>query len=341
SAPGAPKRTAAPETPAPAQPSTPLQPGGAVQPGPAAPAGAVAAAGGGQPGPVAPTAVQPQAVKPQATKARPVAKKAPSTRQMNPGDKVCGQCGEGNDPSRKFCRRCGGSLVEAAVFQLPWYKALWRRLFTKKQRQAGDRPKMRRRAIGGHGGWLTRAIGTIIVLAIIAVAVLSFVGPWHKSLHAREVRYYHDVVGQVHPTYNQFFAHAATATSSAAGHPPINAIDGELNTSWQSAGTVTGQSLTVQFAQATNVAKIGLHIGDQDTPQSYETEPRPEKIQLVFQGAKTVTKTLTVTDSASFQTFSVSADGATSVTFNIQSVYAATGSGQNISIAEIEFFTKS
>ena len=52
----------------------------------------------------------------------------PPTRR-HPGDLICGQCGEGNDPVRHFCRRCGNSLDEAIAVRLPWYRRFFHRLF--------------------------------------------------------------------------------------------------------------------------------------------------------------------------------------------------------------------
>lgn len=314
---------------------------GPTQPTGASGGSAAPAPSGPSTGPVAPTAVQPQAVKPSATRTRPPAKKAAPAREINPGDKVCGQCGEGNDPIRRFCRRCGASLVEATVFKLPWYKALWRRLTHRKQRQAGDRPKMRRRAFGGAGGWVGRLVAGIVVLAVLVLVVLSLVGPAHKHLRKTESRYYHDVIGVVHPTYNPLFARDASASSSAPGHPASNLISGQKNDSWQSNGKTTGQFVVVNFAQAGNVAKVGFDIGDQDTPQAFQTEPRPSKLKLVFGGPHHEQKTVNLRDVPGFQTFTVSTKDVTGVTIFVEGVYPATGPGQNVSIAQVEFFTKS
>ena len=42
--------------------------------------------------------------------------KVPTSRDLRPGDLVCSECGEGNDPSRKFCGRCGSFLANATAF---------------------------------------------------------------------------------------------------------------------------------------------------------------------------------------------------------------------------------
>jgi hypothetical protein len=267
--------------------------------------------------------------------------KAAPTRVINPGDKICGQCGEGNDPVRRFCRRCGASLEEAAVFTLPWYKRAWRRLTTKKQRQAGDRPRNRRRAVGGSGpGWLTSWVTRIVVLAIIVFAILANVGPAKKPIRHRLSVWYHDVAGVVHAKYNPVHALRATATSSAADHPPILLIDGASNTSWQANKAGAGQTIDIKFAGATNIDKIGFLIGDTDTPQAYLTEPRPQTIQVIFNGTDPYSQTIQLKDTASFQTFGAHAKHADTMIIKIESVFPSS-QGANTSIAEVEFFAKS
>jgi hypothetical protein len=288
--------------------------------------------------------VQPEAVKPVAVKARPAPKsKVASSREVNPGDLICGQCAEGNDPARKFCRRCGASLQQAVVFSLPWYSRMWRKLTTRRTRQAGDRPRARRRAIGGAGpGWLTSWVTRIIVLAIVVVVILTFVGPWSHSLKHRFSRWYHDVKNVVSTSYTPIHPLSAGATSSAPGHGAALAIDGASNTSWQTGarGNGTGQTLGINLAAATNVDKIGFLIGDTDTPQAYVTEPRPELVRVTFAGPHPYTKDITLKDVGTFQTFTVKAKDATSLRITIDAVYPS-AQGTHAAITEVELFKKS
>jgi hypothetical protein len=265
------------------------------------------------------------------------------TRVINPGDLICGQCGEGNDPARKFCRRCGASLVKAEVFTAPWYRQLWLRLTTRKTRQAGERPKVRRRMIGGAGpGWLTSWVTKLILIAVVALVVLTFIGPWHHSLRHTANRWYHDVVGAVHPTYNAVSLVSATATSSAPGHPADLAIDGKSNTSWQSAGVGSGvgQALAIKIDGPINVDKVGFLNGDDDVPGAFLSQPRPETVKLAFAGQHPFTKTITLKNTASFQTHSVSAKGSVALTITIMSVYPSSQGGKNVAITEVELFSK-
>ncbi len=334
----------------------------AAPPSPAAPvtpAGAAHTAGTAevpvQPGATQPGAMQPEAVKPTAVKARPAprAKAAPG-RVVNPGDLVCGQCGEGNDPGRKFCRRCGASLQRASVFALPWYQRWWRRLTTRKTRAAGDRPRNRRRAIGGSGpGWLTSGFLKVLGVAIVLGVLLTIMGPWRDNLRHDVSHDYHRIFNDVHPKYNPVHPFAATATSAARLHPAANAIDGAVNTSWQTntapkakpgskAKTSTdgvGQSLSIRLAAAGNLDEIGFLNGDQDTSSSYLTQPRPKKVHVTAVGAHPYSKDLTLKDSATFQTFTIKATDASSLTITIDSVYPS-DQGTDAAIAEVELFVK-
>lgn len=349
-----------PAQPAQPPPAVPVKPSQPAQPPRAAaplqpPGSSPEAAAATQPG--AATPVQPGAVKPGAVKERALKNPAP-TRVINPGDLICGQCGEGNDPERKFCRRCGGSLRSAAVFRLPWYRRLWRALTTGKTRTAGERPKLRRRIIGGTGGWLAGPVKAVLGVVVAALVVLSFVGPWHKSLHQTESRYYHDVANLIHPTFSPVHPVSATATSTLNGFPPTAVIDGAINTHWATgpANNGVGATLTLGLASPTNIDRIGFLDGDQDTTSTFLMEPVPETLKVVFvqslpektaQGTTTshdvpYTKTFTLKDETNFQAFTVAAKSVTSIQITIESVYPPSGSkNHNASIAEVELFEKS
>ena len=80
----------------------------------------------------------PEAQRPQTPLPRPKVAKQPPSRKINPGDLVCGGCGEGNDPERNYCRRCGTPLAEATVARTRWFRRRPKR--SKKVVAAGDRP---------------------------------------------------------------------------------------------------------------------------------------------------------------------------------------------------------
>ena len=98
--------------------------------------------GAAQPGAQTPEAMKPQVAKKQAK----VIQKTKPTRRLKPGDLICGECGEGNPPARKFCSRCGTSLEAAKLVKKKW----WQKLIPKrkvKTLEVGERP-----GVGGVKG---------------------------------------------------------------------------------------------------------------------------------------------------------------------------------------------
>ena len=108
---------------------------------------------------------QPAAPAPKARR-RPVAPPEP----LDPGDLICGNCGMGNRPTRKFCRRCGTDLAEAEVARVPW----WRRLC-----QADEAGQGGRQPSEGAGGATvpTRLVALLGVLAVLGVGAYLLRGP--------------------------------------------------------------------------------------------------------------------------------------------------------------------
>ena len=189
---GTPAQTSPAAAQPPAQPPAPVQPA-ARPPVAAAPVAAT---------PVTPT--QPAARPPQAVPDDQPASRQPTAvvqprprptttveqRVAQPGDRICGSCGEANDPTRKFCRRCGAGLGEARIVAekpLPW----WRRIFRRgpkapKQYAAGERigtmaPGSASAGGGGVAGLVRKGlkVRNLVGLAlglIVAVGIFGYVG---------------------------------------------------------------------------------------------------------------------------------------------------------------------
>jgi hypothetical protein len=269
----------------------------------------------------------------------------PKAEVINPGDLICGECGVGNGPERKYCRSCGAPLHHAEVFTLPWYRRLWRMLTRRKAHAAGERPHAPHRAIRSGGkGWLSSSVMRIVALALVVGAVLYAVGPLRHPVDSTV----DTVVEWIHPTYVRVYPVSASATSSAPGHPPKLAIDNVSNTSWQtgSQGDGAGDVLRLNLAPPADIDKIGFLSGDSDDlPGSFLTEPRPRAVlvELVTTrpgGTSSVitTKVLALTNSPNFQTYTVPGQAVSAVVLKILTVWPSKGS--NAAIAEVEPFTK-
>ena len=167
-------RTEVPDAPPPTEPTgdpdpspTEREAASPATAGGAAPAGAEALVVRVPPppndtGPRKPDAVKPGRPAPRAPR-RPVAR---DREPLNPGDLVCGSCGAGNKPTRKFCRRCGNDLAEAEVAKIPW----WRRVFRRRPKEAakvGTRPGSK----SGTASGVSRRM--VVLIAVTALVVIG------------------------------------------------------------------------------------------------------------------------------------------------------------------------
>jgi hypothetical protein len=290
---------------------------------------------------------RPEAVKPGRTRVRRPAPVTSPAEVLNPGDLVCGQCGAGNDPTRRFCRRCGTSLVVAAVVpRPPWY----RRLFHRRPRakpEAGSRPGpagsgRRDQSLATRGRYAflkarstAGKVGRILaLLAVLGVAGLSL-GPWREA--AGDL--FHRVERVVSPDYEAVRPAAVAATSELGDHPARAVIDQVSNSYWAegAAGTGAGQGLTFTFDGPVDLDRVGFLNGASAEPEDFVTQPRLREVQLLFDDGTTAS--ITLKDDADFQQHGIGAKGVTTVQLQIVSVYPSLD-GSAASLAEVEFFRK-
>lgn len=290
------------------------------------------------PGRVSPTAMQPAAPKRPTRPVAPVRRKA----DLRPGDLVCGDCGEGNDPARRFCRRCGHSLAEAVAVKVSWWRRLWRWLKRprKKTLEAGDRPSRwskgtkRKRSGSGVGRGLRRIMMILIPLLVLA----GFVGPFKPSVRGVARRVSGPVLDRIRPPQDPVRPTLATASSTAPGHDPLSAIDGVRTTHWSEGapGDGEGQGLILTFDEPVDINRMGFTLGGSSEPDDFQSHPRPKEVHLVFSDGST--KDITLKDKADFQRIAVKARDVTTVQVQIVSVYRSLQGSSECSFAEIELF---
>ena len=316
----------------------------------AAPAPEPVLAGVGTPTPAQATAATPPAneplsrrptsVAPAIARPRPGPRTTEQPTRRHPGDLICGQCGEGNEPTRHFCRRCGSELAEAVAVQLPWYRRLMNRLFGSGHREAGWRPNR----VGGPNvtGMLGRVI-RIAIAALVVLAVLAFllVPPFHDAAVSRITTTVTSVRKIVHPNYDPVHPVGASATTSTSGHLPSLAIDTFTNTYWAASASDKAPVLVVRFSGPVDLAQIGITSGASGTaPQdSFPAQPRPHQVHLVFSNGYTTDVSLADSNTSQFN--AIDARQVTSVEIHVMSVYGAIGaSPSSVAITEVEFKTK-
>jgi zinc-ribbon domain len=291
-----------------------FQPG--IQPGP--PSEALS----GQPAPLKPTEPVPR---------RRRYADSPQPSPPSPGDLICGQCGTGNVPTRRFCNRCGAALAEATVVPTPW----WRRLLprrTRKVPKSGDRP--RRRASRGP---LSRAFRVLrwglvllLVLAGLAYVLAPGVRSWANPSIATVTRKAQSIFK---PVYVPVRPVEVSASGELPDHPARAASDGFTTTHWALPEGGSESILVFRFERPVNLKRAIVHSGASD---DFQATHRPERLHLVFSTGQTTDLTLVDTPDQQIHGLPGS-EGATSVEIHIVSLYHAI-SGPNLALTEIEFF---
>jgi hypothetical protein len=350
-----------PVQPPPATPAPPVQPP-AQRPGPAQPAArkpataavpVAAAVVATPPPPPLPPPDQPAARKPEAVKPgpeRPRAAARPAQQETpppNPGDLVCGNCGIGNDPARKFCRRCGQSLATATIAvapRIPWYRRIFGGGRTARAAAAGERPKsMRKDGKTGGGIRIGRLFSTgfqVILLAVVIGAVAGYLlVPGFKDAVNGAISSVREMVSP--PADPVSTAGKATGPSSK-DHPAQLAFDG--TTAYWAAPFVDGQPPTIQavFSPSADVSKVLVTAGAPG--ESFKALARPRDVTFEFLddgGTVIASKAYELKDVATAQPFDVGAKGAAKVRLTVRSVYLAEKANAPVAITEIEFFGKS
>jgi hypothetical protein len=268
---------------------------------------------------------------------------APTRR--HPGDLICGQCGEGNDPTRHFCRRCGNTLDEAIAVRLPWYRRFLNRVFGVRTREAGWRPHRvgPPNVLGLVWRVLRLAIGALLVVAVLA---FFLVPSFHNQVVKRVTSAVTTVRMAVFPHYDAVYATGASASTAIGGHLPTQAIDKFNNTYWAAQAKDANPYLKVIFHDPVDLAQIGFDSGaNGPTPiDDFLAQPRPHTVHLVFSNGTTADLTLKDEDpkvAKNAQFYAVDARQVSFVEIHVTSVFAPAGASPSaVAIAEVEFRVK-
>jgi hypothetical protein len=185
----------------------------------------------------------------------------------------------------------------------------------------------------------------IAILGALGIGVIA-IGPWRSSARRHVQSYINDARRVIQPHYTKVTPAKIEASSALKNDPPQNAFDGILETFWAEGarGDGEGQSLTVSFAKPTDLARIGLTLGDQGKPQFFAQHPVPKTIDVVFydaNGAVVKRETLTLEQSPGFQKRDAEASAVSRLVITIRSTYPPVkGKKTSAAIAEVELFTK-
>jgi hypothetical protein len=257
-------------------------------------------------------------------------------RVAQPGDRICTNCSEPNDPARKFCRRCGASLAAATAVperRPPW----WRRIFARKPREyaAGERrssmaaSKRRSMPSTARATYVVRwALGILFALGLVGfVAIPSFQG-----LVIRTVSGGFDQIRRfVAPTLTIETPVAVSAADQVADHPVGFLFDRKRFTDWRAAGETA--TATATFEGTVDLGAVIIHPGIED---GFLDLRRPSRVEFAFADGTVVGFDLE--DVPDLQRFDLNVSGVEAV--EIRVVDTSGPGAAPIAFAEIEFFTK-
>jgi hypothetical protein len=287
------------------------------------------------PGPAGP----PSERAPQQARRRALAveRTAPS-RRLRPGDLICGECGEGNAPARKFCSRCGNSLQEAERVKARWWHRL-RRQGPKVVAISESGPASKsRRAPGKERHALRKVFRKIRVVGgvfVILAGVVYGTYPPFRNLINGKVNSVKQVIGK---KVDQHFVPerpvTVKANLSAKGHPGRYATDGFTNTYWAAPFALTNYpTLTLTFDHRVTLERMIINLGAGD---DFTAHGRPSLIVLVYSNKQS--STLTPQDTPKAQTLNLNhAIGITSVQIQVEGNRPGSAAS-DVAISNIELF---
>jgi len=279
---------------------------------------------------------------PEVTRARAAAvTKTKSSRRLRPGDLICGECGEGNPPARKFCSRCGNSLETAAAAKIPW----WRRLKLHRGPRVtavaatgpGGRPG---RPLPGRDSKLAlrkiyrKARLGVGLLVMAAIALYGVYPPFRNLVNGDLTSAKGKVTQSIDVHYVPIHAATVRANESARGHRGLLAVDSFTNTYWLAPFSLTNYpTLTLTFPHPVTLTRMIIYSG---TSANYLSDSRPSLLVLVYSNDESFT--VTPQDSPKAQTLSLSnALEIKSVKIEVEGTYPGNHSA-DVAISDIELF---
>ena len=306
-------------------------------------------------------AAEPPERTPQATRklAAAVTKTKP-TRRLRAGDLICGQCGEGNVLTRRFCSRCGASLLEAERVGTPWWRRL-ARLFqrgprvvelpaddvTAKAGASGTRggsavhdAQLRKTLAGRDPRYQLRKMYRRARLVLACVIMLGGIaygsyGPFRALIDGRVESTKSRITRAIDIHLVPVHAVTVSANLQEKGNPGFDAVDGFLNTYWLAPYSEADYpTLTLTFGQAVTLERMIIYSG---VSENYLAHGRPSLLVLVFSNDKSAT--LTPQDTPKEQILNISnAVQITSLKIEVEGIYPGTGRPSDVAISDIELF---
>ncbi|MFF3160168.1 NADase-type glycan-binding domain-containing protein [Streptomyces sp. NPDC057910] len=215
-----------------------------------------------------------------------LAKQRLPARRRESGDLRCVSCGQGNEPSRAFCNRCGGKLSVEQVVAARW----WKRYIPHRRGMvlaAGARPGQEGVKTKRNMPTLGALIGPLRVVAGVAgltVAVIYGVhAPFREAVWKRVETMQNAVDRMTHPQLTPVQLTQISASRESVDHPAKMSVDSYMNTYWawpQSPQTVT---FHLSLSEESTIEGAMVFNGTEDQFRNYA---RPKQIKVIYPTGK-------------------------------------------------------
>jgi hypothetical protein len=290
---------------------------------------------------------EPAEVIPQRAPARVAAvTKTKSTKRLEPGDLVCGHCGQGNPPIRKFCSRCGEELKNAEVVKSHW----WQRKRKSKTLEAGARPGQPGAGGGKNVGKAAlKGFHRMRALALVLVVGMAFLYAFVPGLRENVNGVVGPPIGSAKGWISDKWKGATTATetippfsesasASLPKHPAKLAFDDITNTYWAAPWDTNDKPfLDIVYKKAQTLVAVVVHPGAQDG-DNVTKFLRPAELRIRYDSGLTDV----VPVAADGDVITVNLENATTfrtARITVTKVYEVKGLN-NVAISEIELKRK-
>ncbi|MEV8374606.1 zinc ribbon domain-containing protein [Kribbella sp. NPDC056861] len=273
-------------------------------------------------------------VVPQLAKVRPApARRTAPSSKPRPGELICGECGEGNAPTRKFCRRCGHSLAEAEVVRVRW----WRRLRRKPRTlAAGARPRRPGDAKGRRvlQTAMMRVRTAVGVLILVFGLLAGFYPPLRTVVTQQIGNLKQKVAGVADTALTPIRPASVQGAGTTADHPAKAAFDTFTNTSWTAVWNAKKvPTATVQLDRPVALRKVIVSNGDRKT---FAAQLRPASLMFKYSNEKF--DLVQLADTPEPQEIALrNAVGVSNITVTIVNVFPAQDA-KTVALSEIELF---
>lgn len=277
---------------------------------------------------------EPAVVAPQENpRARRTIVQSEPSRKLQPGDLVCGDCGEANLPTRKFCSRCGTSLADAETVKERW----WRRLLPKHKPRRVDETVTARNATPQRRQHKRRILPvirrTVAVVILVAGVVYAAVPTVREIVDPRVLALRDWATHLFIPEYVPVRAIKVTSPAPEdRKHPVAHVSDTFFNTYWLT--PVKGLKVVeLEFQEPAEPKQVIIRGGIKDDLKGSQ---RPRTVHVVWPTGKA--QDVVLSDNTDPQTFELDSGGpVTSVEFFVQDTYQSVESDQ-VAVTEIELF---